>query len=59
MLVNLARNWFDPSASLREVRNNPHDLPDNWQEVLPKDAKILEEPKPLKEEASAKSDAKK
>lgn len=43
MLVKLARNWFGPDASLREVRNNPHDLPDSWKDILPKGADIVDD----------------
>lgn len=43
MLVNLARNWFDPSGSLREKRFNPHDVQDNWKDVLPPGADIVDE----------------
>lgn len=43
MKVNLARDWFDPSATLREKRKNPHDLPKEWEDILPSGAKVLEE----------------
>lgn len=43
MLVKLARNWFDPSATLREVRFNPHDVPDEWKDQLPLGADIVDE----------------
>lgn len=56
MLVNLKKNWFDPAASLREVRNNPHDLPDDWEKILPKTAEIVDVPV---EKAPAKSAEKK
>lgn len=56
MLVKLARNWFDPSAMLREVRDNPHDLPDDWEKALPKGAEILDTPE---EKAPAKPAEKK
>lgn len=31
MLVNLAKDWFGPDASLHMVVNNPHDFPDEWE----------------------------
>lgn len=43
MKVNLKRDWFDPSATLREKAKNPHDLPDDWEKILPPGAEVLEE----------------
>lgn len=43
MLVKLARNWFDPSATIREVRDNPHDVPDAWKDILPLGADIVDD----------------
>lgn len=43
MLVNLKRNWFDPGSTLREVRFNPHDLPDTWEDILPKGAEVVDD----------------
>lgn len=41
MLVNLAKDWFGPDASLHMVVNNPHDFPDDWE--IPGSAKKVEE----------------
>lgn len=39
MQVKLARNFFGPDGTLYQVRNNPHDFPDDWD--LPKGAEKL------------------
>jgi hypothetical protein len=41
MLVNLKRGWFDPAGNRRRPEDNPHDLPDNWEEQLPSTAEKL------------------
>lgn len=58
MLVKLARNWFDPSGSLRETRFNPQEIPDEWKDVLPKSAEVLDD-EPVKKPAKADDSAKK
>lgn len=41
MLVNLKANWFDPAGNRRRVVNNPHDLPDEYKDQLPKGSEVL------------------
>jgi len=42
MFVNLRRGWFDPNGNRRRPSDNPHDLPDEWEDKLPSTAKKLE-----------------
>lgn len=41
MWINVKRNWFDPSGTMRESRLNPHEVPDSWNDVLPKGAEVI------------------
>lgn len=53
MLVKLKRNWFGPDGSLYRTRDNPHSIPSDWKDQLPKGSDILtksEEKKVEKEE---------
>lgn len=59
MLVNLIRSWFDPSATLREVRNNPHDLPDTWADILPKGATVIDDKGKVTDRGSETADLRK
>lgn len=53
MLVNLKRNWFDPGGNRRRVVNNPHDLPDEYKDALPKGSEVLSK---AEEKAMAKAE---
>jgi hypothetical protein len=44
MFVALKRDWFAPDGSLREVKDNPHEVSKDWQEKLPTTAKVVEGP---------------
>lgn len=59
MLVNLKRNWFDPGSTLREVRNNPHDLPDSWGDILPKGAEVIDDKGKVTDRGSETADLRK
>lgn len=48
MLVNLKRNWFGPDDKRYRQRNNPVEIPEQYREVLPKDAVVLDEGEPKK-----------
>jgi len=41
MLINLRKGWFDPSGNRRRPEDNPHDVPDDWKEVIPSTATVL------------------
>lgn len=41
MWVNLRTRWFDPNAVRRRPENNPHNFPDEWEKLLPKNAEVL------------------
>lgn len=53
MLVNLKRRWFDPGCNRRRPEDNPHDVPDDYKDALPKDAEILSK---AEEKAVAKAE---
>lgn len=60
MKVNLKRNWFGPNQTRFRVRNNPHQMPDDWKKLLPSDAQVVGEEAPEKEpEKETKASAKK
>lgn len=41
MLVQLKRNWFAPNGMLYETRNGLAEVPDDFKDVLPKDAIVI------------------
>lgn len=61
MFINVKKLWFDPSGNRRLPRGNPHEVPKEWKDLLPKGTEILEKKeetalkKAEKEEAEAKA----
>jgi hypothetical protein len=43
MRINLARNWFDPSGERRRKTQNPHEVPAEWEVLLPNGTEVLPE----------------
>jgi len=39
--VDLARNWFGPDGVRYHKRNNPVEIPEEYEKLLPKGAKVL------------------
>lgn len=48
MRVVLKRTWFDPSANRhrKSTESEPTELPNEWREKLPSDARVLDDDKP-------------
>jgi hypothetical protein len=57
MKVNFKRNFSTGTRRYR-VQDNPCSIPDEWLGKLPKDAEIVEPPKPKKESGKGKSKGK-
>jgi len=55
MLVNLQNAWFDPAGNYRDPKDNPHDVPDSWKDLLPSTAEKLT-PKEVKEVVAAEKE---
>jgi hypothetical protein len=43
MLVKLKRNWFGPDAKRYRVRENLHQVPDEWKDLVPSDAECFDD----------------
>lgn len=41
MLVRFKRDWFSPAGALFRVKDNPNNVPDEFEADLPKDAEVL------------------
>lgn len=55
MKVNLKRNWFGPNQMRFRVRNNPHEMPDDWEKLLPSDAQVVGADPPEEEPKASKA----
>ena len=41
MRVNFRRQWFGPDGVRYRTNDNPHELPDEFKDVLPSSAEVL------------------
>lgn len=48
MRITLKRDWFAPGGQRLRMRDNPHEVPDEWEKVLPEGAEEVKEPKETK-----------